>query len=604
VAILFLGAVLRFYKLDFQSIWLDEIHSMNEANPKLSFTEIYSVMKTGEQMPPLYFYTLHYLFVFFGYTTFVARMFSAVIGVMSIYYIYVLGKELVNKEMGLIAGLLLSLNTYHLYYSQEARPYGFLMLFTIIAFYRLVKYIKIPNRKNAVYYGIAAGIMILSHFFGLFVLLSQCFILLIFLLLTGKKERMQFFVNSAISGIVALILFIPAIKTFLEVSQIKQFWIPPTDLNTIKQIFKDFCGNSDFLLYLSIIALLYYVVIFIKEKRTNKEEKGIVENNHLLAFIILASWVIIVLAVPIIRSYLVIPMIISRYFIVILPGLILLISIAISRCNNEIVKKVFLSLLVIGALYQTIFQNKYYSVVSKTQFREVTHFIAENNTDNEPVVTSLPWYFQYYLNNDTIKTTIIDKPLDAMVNEMIQDSTKKAPFWYVDGHIRPYKVEKTTQDYLDKNFIVENNIDLYDTWTKHFVLNNAEGNTIDISKFQPLKDLNGDPIEFRVEAFNGDPNKFSATGWAFLKDQDATKSRIEIIALNDSDKKAYRVQKQNVVREDVTTFFNSSFDLSNSGFSINSVKDLPSGKYRLGILIKNTAGKKYGLVLTDKFFTK
>ena len=36
IAIMFIAAIARFYHVDFQSVWLDEIHTLNEANPTKS----------------------------------------------------------------------------------------------------------------------------------------------------------------------------------------------------------------------------------------------------------------------------------------------------------------------------------------------------------------------------------------------------------------------------------------------------------------------------------------------------------------------------------------------------------------------------------------
>jgi uncharacterized membrane protein len=64
--VIVVGAILRFYNLDFQSVWLDEIHTLNEANPNLTFIEVYESVFQGEQMPPLYFYIIYVLFKVFG----------------------------------------------------------------------------------------------------------------------------------------------------------------------------------------------------------------------------------------------------------------------------------------------------------------------------------------------------------------------------------------------------------------------------------------------------------------------------------------------------------------------------------------------------------
>lgn len=142
ISILLFGAILRFYHADFQSVWLDEIHTLNESNPNITWSEFYKSLLASEPHPPLYFALVRVLFGVFGYTTIVLRLFSALLGVAGLYAIYVLGKEMSNKKTGLIAAFLLSTNYFHLYYSQDGRPYIFLVLFTIFAFYRLVLFIK------------------------------------------------------------------------------------------------------------------------------------------------------------------------------------------------------------------------------------------------------------------------------------------------------------------------------------------------------------------------------------------------------------------------------------------------------------------------------
>lgn len=469
VLILFLAALLRFYHIDFQSIWLDEIHTMIEANPNATIPEVYNSITVSEQMPPLYFYSIYFLFKIFGYTTLVARVYSAVLGIISVFALYKLGKELFSKQTGLIAAWFLCVNPFHLFYSQEARPYIFLLITTIISFYALVKFLKDPIRKKAIYFGIAAGAMLLSHFFGMFVLLSQGFILLIFLLLSEKKNRMAFFINSAIGGLLSLLLFVPAFKILIKVSEIKEFWIPPTTIDTIKQIFKDFCGNSDFVLILSILGIVYFIVMQLRDQKTLKTYSDVVANKQLLSSILLGSWIIIVLAVPIIRSYLTIPMIVSRYFIVILPALILVVAIAVERVKNKIITLVFVALFSVGCLYEITLHSNYYNSISKAQFREITQFVNDNNQENDPVYTSLGWYFSYFFNNDEVKTSVTGTTLQDYINEVRKDSTQLKSFWAVESR-HPYSVDESTQKHLDDKFIIDKSQDYFDTWAKHYIL--------------------------------------------------------------------------------------------------------------------------------------
>lgn len=139
---LIIGSFLRLYHLNFQSPWLDEIHTLNEANPKLSFNEVHDALLIAEPHPPLYFFIMNVVFKIFGYSIFIARMVSAIIGIAGLYSIYLLGKELFSKKAGIFAMILLSVNYFHIYYSQDARMYGLLFLTTTLSFYYLTRLIS------------------------------------------------------------------------------------------------------------------------------------------------------------------------------------------------------------------------------------------------------------------------------------------------------------------------------------------------------------------------------------------------------------------------------------------------------------------------------
>ena len=115
--ILFVSAISRFYHIDYQSLWLDEIHVLNEANLMFSSCQIYDALLGSEPHPPMYFCMVHYMFLLFGYTAFVLIVFLAIIVVLGIYSIYLLGTEIFDKKVGIYASGLLSVNClFHLYH--------------------------------------------------------------------------------------------------------------------------------------------------------------------------------------------------------------------------------------------------------------------------------------------------------------------------------------------------------------------------------------------------------------------------------------------------------------------------------------------------------
>jgi len=602
-AILLVAAILRFYHIDYQSVWLDEIHTINEANPNKSFSEVYDALLVSEPHPPLYFFLVHILFQIFGYTTIVVRVLAAVIGIAGVASIYFLGKEIYNKKVGLYSTALLAINYFHLYYSQDARMYPLLFLMTTISFLYLIRFIKQPSYKSAILYGLFSTLMIYCHFFALFALFSQYLILLYFVIKPHETTRKNFFLYSLTSGLMTLVLYLPTFKLFQKTAEIKSIWIQMPTLDVYTQFFKDFFGQSEIvLLFVVPIVLLFFIHLF---KAKNAQKFTIEPNKDKLvfSFFVLFVWISVTLLLPLIRTYTTLPMLINRYFINILPAVIIIVAIGLSYIRNEVVRYGMLSIIVLFSLTDIIVVKHYYKSPNKTQFREVTQFILDNNTAKDPVITSLGWYFPYFLNNDKVQTTIIENTLDNYVNEMVQDSTKRKSFWYVDAHGRPYKVNENTEKYLGENFTVESNVDLYDTWTKHYVLNSNATSTVDISKYQPVKERNGDTINFAIDNFETNEETIKIMGWAYLDGIEATNSKITLVLIANG--KAYKLQSQNVKRDDVTTYFKSSKDLSNSGYDAKAfVSKVPVGKYQLGIIVSNPTEKKEGLVLTDKIFER
>jgi mannosyltransferase len=468
ILLLLLAIILRLYHLDYQSVWLDELHTLIETNPNTSLTDVKNSILISEVMPPLYYYSIYYVFKIFGYSTYIARFFSVIMALINIILIYKLGKELYSKKVGLISALFLAVNPFHLFYSQEARPYVMLLVFTLLSFLYLVKFLKNPVWKNALLFGFYSGLMILCHFFGLFVLVSQVFILFLFFILEKRERRISFFQKSLVSGLLAIIFFIPGIEAFLKANEKKEFWIQPINLDTIVQVFKDFCGNSDFILYFSICAIIYYIIILIKDKKkTDVETK---KNTQLFSFIVLSIWIFLVLAIPIIRSYLVIPMIQSRYFIVLIPAFIIVVAISIEKINNRKIAISIIAIVSLVSLYEIVIKNNYYTAINKSQFRETTQFVLKNKNDNDPIYSTISWHMSYFFTNQKL----IEQPLQKHIIEMQKDTTNIKSFWHIDAHNNPYKLNEKEQKFIDANFIIEKKCDYFDSWCKHFIIKNSQ----------------------------------------------------------------------------------------------------------------------------------
>ncbi|MEO5777758.1 MAG: glycosyltransferase family 39 protein [Flavobacterium sp.] len=462
IIILVIASIIRLYHLVYQSVWLDEIASITEANPSVNWSDLNVTIVTSDPHPQLYFIFLKTLFILFGYTIWVARFYSAVVGVLGVFSIYLLGKEMMNKNIGLISAFLLAINAFHLNYSQEVRMYALLCLVTVLSFYRLIIFLKNTTYKNAVWYGIFTGLMLITQFFGLFVLVSQLFILFIVLLRLDKKEKLQFLYKSIVSGIVSTAIFLPAVGIFIETTKKKYAAILPTTIDTIKQIFKDFADNSDAVLWISMLIIAFYFVVVIKKKLfKNKEES--------LVILILLSWILVTLIVPIIRSYLVTPMINSRYFIVILPPIIVLVALGIDKMGKKAIQLGIIAALAVTSLYQLIYTNDYYNKISKGQFREIADYVIKENTDKDPVYSNLTWHLIYLFDRDKTNTPLVNRVFEDYVHEMMKDPKGIHSFWYFGAFGNPLKLSPQSDKFMAEHFDVVHSLDKFDSWTRHYV---------------------------------------------------------------------------------------------------------------------------------------
>ena len=131
-----LAAFLRFYRLDAQSFWNDEGNSARIAERSL---QLITEAAAGDIHPPLYYYTLHVWRGIFGSSEFALRSLSAVLGVMLVWLTFLIARKVFDANVGLIAALMVAINPFQVYYSQEARMYMLLAVISAAATLMLMK---------------------------------------------------------------------------------------------------------------------------------------------------------------------------------------------------------------------------------------------------------------------------------------------------------------------------------------------------------------------------------------------------------------------------------------------------------------------------------
>jgi len=590
---IFIGVFLRFYKIDYQSVWIDEIFSLNQSNPTNSLSGIYSHLRAYDPHPPLYYFSLHFFFKFFGYSTFVMKTFSAIFGVVGLFGIYLLGKEMANKRVGLIALTLTVFNYFHIYYSQEARMYSMLFTTTIFAFYFLVKFIKQPSNKSFALYVVFSSLMIYTHFFGLFTLISQYIILLYFIVKPFYIERKKFIIYTLSSGILTIVIYIPALLILFQNTKRESTWIPKPSVELFKNIYKEFFGFSDILTYTTIFFIVMFFIKLFKNGRQSKENKFFDLNENVkFISLVLFTWIIVSVSIPLFLSLKFLPIIVSRYFINILPAIILIMSIGIDYIKIKSLKLSILIAFCLTSVINLVYSKKYYEIVTKTQFREAAEAVINNNPENHTVYSSLGSYFTFFMNDSNHNTSIVEKELHDHISEMIKDSSKIESFWYVNAHGNPFKVNGREMEFLKDNFYIDN-YNFFDAWAKHYKV--KTGSSLDIKKVYE----NNCKVKYWIEKVDQSKDDLVINGWGYLENIDATNTEIITVLLKGNE--ILELDTDMIIRPDITETVNHDLNLDNSGFNTNvELEKISKGKYEIGIIFKNTTLNKYALIRTGK----
>ncbi len=123
---------LRLIRLAYQPLWWDEGWSLFFATS--GFREMLELTAVDIH-PPLYYLVLHYWIRVFGSGVVSVRFLSVLLGTAAVPLLYAAGRRLAGHRGGLLAGLLLAVSPFHIFYSQEVRMYGLVTLLGAAAFY-------------------------------------------------------------------------------------------------------------------------------------------------------------------------------------------------------------------------------------------------------------------------------------------------------------------------------------------------------------------------------------------------------------------------------------------------------------------------------------
>lgn len=214
--IIIFGFTLRSISLN-QSLWLDEATSVLAARD-FSVNEILTRFSLGDFHPPLYYLLLKAWMQVFGSSEFAVRSMSVLLGVLTIWVVYAIARE-IYKDIGgkqnyfpLFSALLLATAPLHIYYSQEARMYAPVTFFVSLSILFFIRIFKQPNLVNWIGWSVTVLLFIYTDYPPIFMFLAFVIYAVLFEINHLKKHLIRWFISM---GSVA-ILFSPWLLVLYE----------------------------------------------------------------------------------------------------------------------------------------------------------------------------------------------------------------------------------------------------------------------------------------------------------------------------------------------------------------------------------------------------
>jgi len=174
LALTLFAAVLRLATLDVQSIWLDE--SATIILVRRGFWGMLSHLSSSESTPPLYYVLVWVWTRVFGAGALGLRSFSALAGTLTVPVMYLAARR-ISPRAGVWAAALAAVNPAMYYYSQEARAYALLLLFSAAAFALWQRSLEDPSARNLALWAGLSCLAVLTHYFAAFLFIPEAVML-------------------------------------------------------------------------------------------------------------------------------------------------------------------------------------------------------------------------------------------------------------------------------------------------------------------------------------------------------------------------------------------------------------------------------------------
>lgn len=375
LAILALAAFLRFNDLGEESLWVDELYSLSFVSAE-DAAEVASLTYAEDYHPPGYHLVLYSWRILAGESEAALRFPSAIAGVLSVLAIYLLGRRLYSEREGLAAALFMAVLRYPVFYSQEARSYSLVILFSTLSAYfwwgcfrNLRGSGRLPTWE-AIGYVASAVVLCYLHYFGVLLVTFQA----VALLLLAPRTVLRILLLYAPVAL-AYLPWVPAALWHAS-GGAREPWLWSPTLSDALWFLRDLFNYS------TIPVLTAFTLLVLGALRALYDLRGHqLSLETLLPGGLLVAWFVVPPALIYAFSLVWTPLFFPRYLIICLPAVYLLLARSVFRLfGRPLVGAAATAALAMLFLGHLVFVLDYYAAPEKEQYREAAAYAVSQAT--------------------------------------------------------------------------------------------------------------------------------------------------------------------------------------------------------------------------------
>jgi mannosyltransferase len=297
-----------------EPIWSDEAATLAIAGQP--FGEFLAALP-DRQNGMLYDIVLWPLVQLAGASSAVVRAPALVATALAVVLCGAVGSRLGGRGVGSLAALLFAVHPAVVYYAQEARPYGFVLLFALLSVWLLMRALERSSGWRWAAYVASLVALAYSHDFAVLTALAHPVLVLAN---PDRVVRRRFFVCVAVllAAAVPLVAFIPD-----DWATASLYWVPDVGPYVVRETFGLLTGRG---VYIALIAL---ALVWPLASTVHRRRVDLLTGSWRATSIFLAVW----LLVPFLVLYLISqlqPVLVDRYVLASVPALCLALSLALS----------------------------------------------------------------------------------------------------------------------------------------------------------------------------------------------------------------------------------------------------------------------------------